>query len=91
METFYAAVGGRNHEGGAELLSADVDWSWGGIPARGRSEGGAFFEATGKNLRIAACHVVAVDDDGLIETSHVYLDLLGVLAQLGVAPAGTGA
>jgi hypothetical protein len=41
--------------------------------------------ATGKDITISACHFLRTDADGRFEVSHIYVDFVGLLAQ--VSPA----
>jgi ketosteroid isomerase-like protein len=41
--------------------------------------------ATGKNLNISACHFLRTDPDGRFAVSHIYVDFVGLLAQLSPA------
>ncbi len=59
--------------------------------ARGTNDGGFFgFEATGKQFQFDVCETYHLNSDGSIEIVHGYMDMLGILVQLGhiEAPAG---
>lgn len=38
--------------------------------------------ASGVNLNISVCHFLHIDDDGLFDVSHIYVDFVGLLAQI---------
>lgn len=38
--------------------------------------------ATGKSLNISACHILHVDSQGQFDVSHIYVDFVGLLAQV---------
>jgi SnoaL-like domain len=38
--------------------------------------------ASGKSLRISVCHFVHIDPGGLFDISHIYVDFVGLLAQI---------
>jgi ketosteroid isomerase-like protein len=48
--------------------------------------GGASIPATGRQVRIRECDVVAVDDEGLIREHRFYYDQMAFLEQLGLLP-----
>lgn len=54
------------------------DGEFGGIPA------------TGQSFTLEQCEVHRFDADGKIAESHIYYDMYGLLAQLGVVPALAG-